>query len=161
LALEQSAPPRQQHQQQDGGQPPPQQQRQPLEPDQAESVPNTSPPPPAQPEAGADRGAATLRAAEAAERALAAPPPGAPPPEDSLSVLTQLLADAPGDWNPQGRPDAVGAMVGGAVLLRLEELSAVVGSLASWWAAHGRPQVRAAGFCWIHWVGWGPGCMRS
>ncbi|KIZ03017.1 hypothetical protein MNEG_4945 [Monoraphidium neglectum] len=97
-----------------------------------------------EPEAGADRGAATLRAAEAAERALAAPPPGAPPPEDSLSVLTQLLADAPGDWNPQGRPDAVGAMVGGAVLLRLEELSAVVGSLASWWAAHGRPQAVAA-----------------
>jgi hypothetical protein len=98
---------------------------------------------PAPADADPDAGAVALRAAEAAERALAAAPPGSAPPEDPLQALTELLIDAPGDWNPQGRPDAAGAMIGGAVLLRLEELSAVVGDLGAWWAAHGRPQVRA------------------
>jgi hypothetical protein len=92
----------------------------------------------------ADAGLAALRAAEAAEAALAAPPKSQSSRQHPLSALSALLADAPMDWNSQGRPDAAGAMVGGAVLLRLEELSAVVGDLGEWWAAHGRPQAIAA-----------------
>lgn len=111
----------------------------PLAPQQQQPQPQSPPQP--QPPAEPDAGAAALQGAEEAERALAAAPPGAPPPEDPLAALGQLLADAPADWNPLGRPDASGAMVGGAVLLRLEELSAVVGDLGAWWAAHGRPQV--------------------
>lgn len=61
-------------------------------------------------------------------------PPGscAPPggtPADPMARLSSLLADAATDWNPAGRPDASGAMVGGAVALRLEELHAPGGAL--------------------------------
>jgi len=114
---------------------------------QVSPLPHTRPPPPIiTTTPAADAGLATLEAAERAEGLLAAPPATKATPADSLSTLTDLLADAPSDWNLQGRPDAAGAMVGGAVLLRLEELSVAVGDLSAWWAAHGRPQaITAAG----------------
>jgi hypothetical protein len=43
-------------------------------------------------------------------------------PPDPLVELGRLLASARDDWHPAGRPDASGAMVGGSVALRIEEL---------------------------------------
>ncbi|GFR42944.1 hypothetical protein Agub_g3820, partial [Astrephomene gubernaculifera] len=52
-----------------------------------------------------------------------------------------LLRDAGADWNPGGRPDASGAMVGGSVALRLEEVHAALPDITQHWLTSGRPRV--------------------
>ena len=52
---------------------------------------------------------------------------------DPCGELLRLLEGAEGDWNPAGRPDACGVMVGGGVALRLEEVHVAVPELTTQW----------------------------
>lgn len=61
---------------------------------------------------------------------------------DHMEVVVALLRDAFDDWNPQGRPDASGAMIGGSVAIKLEEIS---GTVKVAWQQYGQPKV--AGVC--------------
>ncbi|GLI64518.1 hypothetical protein VaNZ11_007787 [Volvox africanus] len=118
---------------------------------------------------GPSPGALMLSSIHLSTTAIAPPPRGAPAPRpgtgkaqpqpqphqapivsdfyagsavlDPLAGLTTLLADAAQDWNPSGRPDALGAMVGGSVALRLEELHTVLPDITQHWLTSGRPRV--------------------
>lgn len=59
---------------------------------------------------------------------------------DTAAALAELLAEAKRDWNPMGRPDASGAMVGGSVALRLEELHSACPGLHDRLRQHGTPR---------------------
>ncbi|GAX83579.1 hypothetical protein CEUSTIGMA_g11004.t1 [Chlamydomonas eustigma] len=64
-------------------------------------------------------------------------------PPEPLEELEALLGATRDDWHPAGRPDASGAMVGGSVALRLEELQGLVPELMPMWQHLGRPRVIA------------------
>lgn len=55
------------------------------------------------------------------------PAPSSHPP--LLDQVAACLADARADWPVTGRPDAGGAMIGGSVALKLEELGRLLPSL--------------------------------
>jgi hypothetical protein len=66
-------------------------------------------------------------------------------PYNPLTALSEQLASAASDWNPRGRPDSSGSMVGGAVLMKLEPLASMgPADMAGYINPHGRPQVIAA-----------------